>query len=258
VTGRALTTAPGALIEVATWRPVEVVDVDGWQAGFAGGFTSRANSVVPAAEPADLDEAIERVEALYRDRGLPARFRICAAARPDRLEEHLEERGYAAVATTLVLARELADLPAPPDMTGVSFDLSCDPDDRWLAGWLDVKAAGRAVDAGLARAVVSGSPASYVTARDTAGVVGVIRAAAAESWVGLSCLMVAPRARRRGLGRALTVAALEAAAAAGAQRAFLQVEVGNSPARSLYERMGFAPAETYHYRERATSGAQSR
>lgn len=249
MTAPALVTAPGVAVEVATWRPVEVVDVGGWQVGFAGGFTRRANSAVPTAEPADVDAAIARVEALYGERDLPARFRVCSAARPAELDRRLAARGYRAAASTHVLVRELAQLPGTTTADAVAVEVATEPDDAWLSGWLGVKAAGSAVDPDLARAVVGGSAATYVTARDAAGVVGVIRAAAAGPWVGLSCLMVAPRARRRGLGRALTRVALDAASGAGAERAFLQVEAGNPGAAALYEGMGFRHAETYHYRE---------
>jgi ribosomal protein S18 acetylase RimI-like enzyme len=138
---------------------------------------------------------------------------------------------------------------AVPDGTRVV--VAHQPDDAWLGGWLDVKAAGNAVDAGLARAVVAGSPALYLTASDDAGVTGVVRGALAGGWVGLSCLMVAPRARRRGLAHLLSARALEEAAARGAGRAFLQVEATNAPARALYERLGFVVVDAYHYRERA-------
>lgn len=246
----ALAAAPGAAVEVATWRPVEVVEVDGWQVGFAGGFTRRANSAVPVAEPDDVETAIARVEALYGERDLPARFRVCSAARPSELDHRLAARGYRAAANTHVLVRDLTQLPGATTPVATSVEVAAEPDDAWLSGWLGVKAAGTAVDPDLARAVVGGSSATYVTATDAAGVVGVIRAAAAGTWVGLSCLMVAPRARRRGLGRALTVVALDAASGAGAERAFLQVEAGNRGAAALYEDMGFQHAETYHYRER--------
>lgn len=253
--------APGAAEEVATWRPIEEVDVDGWRAGFSGGFTRRANSVLPAGRPTDVDAAVERVEAAYRSRGLPPRFRVCAASRPEVLDERLAARGYRAVATTQVLVRALeaadarsaGDPATPPtparELPFTTILVADEPDDAWLSGWLDVKAAGGGVDRGLARAVVSGSRSAYLTAVDPAGVVGVVRAARADGWVGLSCLMVAPRARRRGVGRALTVAALDDAAAGGVRWAFLQVEDANAAARALYEGMGFRHAETYRYRE---------
>jgi ribosomal protein S18 acetylase RimI-like enzyme len=81
-------------------------------------------------------------------------------------------------------------------------------------------------------------------------VVGVVRAAFAEDWVAVSCLVVVPGARRRGLGRYLTLRALDEAARRGARRVFLQVEAENTAAGSLYGGLGFQPAERYVYRER--------
>ncbi len=53
-------------------------------------------------------------------------------------------------------------------------------------------------------------------------------------------LAVVPAARRRGRGAALLAAALEAMAAAGARRAFLEVAADNAAAIALYEGGGFA------------------
>lgn len=254
-------TAPGARVEVATWRPAEVLELDGWSLGLSAGFTRRANSVVPWRSPASVAVALDTVEAEYADRGLPAIVRIDADAQPAGLDARLAARGYARVATTRVL---VTDLPTPPPDAvegapgalgepGTAVTCAQDPDEDWLAGWLDVKAPGRPVDRAVARRVLTGSPAVYLTARDAEGVAGVVRAAFAEEWAGLSCLMVAPRARRRGLARALSDAALREAGRRGAARAFLQVEADNAPAVALYERLGFVVADEYHYRERGAA-----
>lgn len=244
--------APGAAVEVATWRPLAVVDVEGWQVGLSGGFTRRANSAVPWAEPAEPDAAVDRVEQIYRAHGLAPRFRVCGATRPACLDARLEARGYRRVAATDVMVRALPVAASGGSVTrpvaGAMVTVADAPDADWLAGWLGVKATAP-VDDATARAVVTGSPARYLTARDDDGVVGVVRGALAGDWVGLSSLMVAPRARRRGLATALTLAALAAAVDAGARRAFLQVEAENGGARALYGGLGFARAESYHYRE---------
>ncbi len=52
-------------------------------------------------------------------------------------------------------------------------------------------------------------------------------------------LAVAPEARRRGMGRALLRAALDAAEAAGAEAIFLEVAADNQPALALYAGEGF-------------------
>lgn len=253
--------APGVVVEAATWRPVRTRDVDGWRVGLSGGFTRRANSALPLTSPPDLGATLSRVERLYADAGQPAVVRVCAAA-PAGLADVLADRGYRERAVTDVLVRDLAadpvaadpvgPAPGPSGADGVAVTVADRPDDAWLAAWLGVKATGATVDAATARAVVTGSPARYLTATDADGATaGVLRAALADGWVGLSCLVVVPAARRRGLGRLLTRAGLRAAAAdRGAHRAFLQVETSNSGAAALYAAEGFRAAERYAYWER--------
>jgi ribosomal protein S18 acetylase RimI-like enzyme len=307
--------APGALVEAATWVPARSRVVDGWRVGISGGFTRRANSVLPIGAPvgaapdavgaAALEDAVARTSAVLVEAGLPPVFRICTGS-PAGLDAVLDGLGFAVAATTDVLVRDLGapdvgagslagtrDVGAQPHTVGTDDDgerarphasgapgpgtpdlgpqpqqipggppaapahlrvgIADAPDEAWLDGWLAVKAASGGVDRETARAVVTGSRALYLTAVDVSArerVVGVLRAALAEDWVGLSCLMVAPDARRRGIGRLLTERALAAAAERGARRAFLQVEVENAGAATLYAQQGFRPAERYHYRER--------
>ncbi|KRD41185.1 GCN5 family acetyltransferase [Cellulomonas sp. Root930] len=254
--------APGALVESATWPPARVVDVDGWRVGLSGGLTRRANSVLPLGAPADVTATLDRVEELYAQEGQPSIVRVCRAS-PRGLDDLLALRDYEVMSRTDVLVRELDGIETPHGTvrTGagpVRIAVADRPDDEWLTAWSGSKArlhaTGAAAEADetslrLARAVLGGAPAIYLTATDPTGLAGVIRAAFAEEWVALSCLVVAPRARRNGLGRALTLRALDEAAQRGARRAFLQVEAENSAAGSLYSSLGFQPAERYVYRE---------
>lgn len=68
----------------------------------------------------------------------------------------------------------------------------------------------------------------------------MLRVAADEAEI--LTLAVRPEARRRGVGRALLAAAMEAAAAAGARRMLLEVAEGNAAARALYAAAGFVQA----------------
>ncbi|WP_456844363.1 GNAT family N-acetyltransferase [Cellulomonas sp. P5_C6] len=249
--------APGALVESATWPPARVVDVDGWRVGLSGGLTRRANSVLPLGSPPDLGAALDRVEALYAEAGQPSIVRVCRAATP-ALDDLLESRGYATVARTDVLVREIDESGRPPARRpdGVRMSVADTPDEPWLRAWSASKSRLGDPDDGddaaavrLARTVLVGSPAIYLTATDPTGPVGVIRAAFAEDWVALSCLVVHPVARRRGLGMALTLRALDEGAQRGARRAFLQVEADNTAAAALYTGLGFQPAERYVYRQ---------
>ncbi|MHB1490439.1 MAG: GNAT family N-acetyltransferase, partial [Cellulomonas sp.] len=277
--------APGVRVEVSTWRPVEVRDVDGWRVGLSGGFTRRANSAVPAHGPdvreIPLEITLDAVEECYREAGYSSVVRVRRSSGDGALDDVLAARGYTVASRTWVMVLDLpttvvavrpdaetsdsaatddadvdaGDVPVARGRTdAVSPDLrvtlAAEPDAEWLACWLAVKTGAVEPDAAVARAVVTASPALYLAARDQDGVVGVLRAAWADDWVGLSCLAVSTRARGHGLARTLTAVALETATGRGARHAFLQVEDENSGARRLYESLGFVPAERYHYRER--------
>ena len=232
------------------WPPLEAHDVDGWQVGLSGGFTRRANSVLALSEPRDVPAAVTEVEHLYKAVRQPAIFRVCAQTEPEDLDAVLAGRGYREVAPTLVLVRDDLDGEAASfESEGLACTVNEVPDEDWLARWLDVKTSAP-VDHGRASTLLTGARALYLSARGESGTVGVVRAALVDDWVGLSCLAVAARARRRGIGRALTRAALAEAAARGARRAFLQVEESNEAAVEMYTRLGFTPAERYHYRQR--------
>jgi [ribosomal protein S18]-alanine N-acetyltransferase len=74
---------------------------------------------------------------------------------------------------------------------------------------------------------------------DPAGVL-ICRTVAGEAEI--LTVGVAPWARRRGVGRALMVAAIGVAREAGAAQMFLEVDVDNASAVALYERLGFQRA----------------
>ena len=236
------TTAPGALVEAATWPAPRVVDVEGWRVGLSGGVTRRAGSTLPLGDVADLGAAVDRVERCYAQDGAPATFRVGDPGNPAGLTAELERRGYRRAAVTAVLVRDLTDVPPGPRPDRLHVE--DEPAEPWLDVWLGGKGGHRDVS----RAIVAAAPARYLTATDEAGErVGVIRVAFAEDWAALSCLQVVPAARRRGLGRALTLAATDEAVTAGARRAFLQVEQDNAGAARLYEGLGFTSAHRYAY-----------
>ena len=238
--------------------------MDGWRVGLSGGLTRRANSVLPLGTPPDVTATLDRVEELYAAQGQPSIVRVCRAS-PRGLDDLLALRDYEVMSRTDVLVRELDGLE--PRHRGRPHRRRAgagrrSPTDRATSGSRPgparrpgctprARRRRRTTRASrLARSVLGGAPAVYLTATDATGLVGVIRAAFAEEWVALSCLVVAHAARRHGLGRFLTERALDEGAQRGARRAFLQVEAENAAAGALYTGLGFQPAERYVYRER--------
>jgi ribosomal-protein-alanine N-acetyltransferase len=64
-------------------------------------------------------------------------------------------------------------------------------------------------------------------------------------------IAVAPRGRRQGTGRALLTELMTRARLSGVEAMFLEVRASNTPARALYESLGFARVGTRrdYYRE---------
>ena len=87
---------------------------------------------------------------------------------------------------------------------------------------------------------INGSNNFAPAARDQHGVVcGVAAFQLIADVADLNRVVVDPRHRGKGVGRALVEAGLAWAAAHGAERMLLEVEWANQPALALYRRLGF-------------------
>ena len=228
------------------WPALEEVDVEGWVARFADGVTQRANSVSPVGEPADVRGAVERVERLYRERGLPTVFQVGPVVRPAGLDLLLEQRGYVLGSPTEVWTVDVATVNERVPLT-TDVHVADEPDDEWIDLWWRVDGRGDEQALAVARKILAGGPARYATVRDGQGVAAVGRLAVVGDWGGLYCVAVRPDARRKGLGFAVLRGVLDQSPVA---RCWLQVRTDNLAARKLYARAGFVPGARYHYRTR--------
>lgn len=255
--GRVVPPAPAQTIEPAElerigtlgWRPLEQEPLGDWLLRASAGVTGRGNSALAAADPGrPLDEAIATVEAWYDARGLPAQVQLADRVAPAGLAERLDDLGWATSPATHVMTAELAPVlrSAGPSHAEVRLDETLD--DAWLAAWR-VDAPGLDVDA--ARALMTNhDQVVFASIREGDRCLAIARVAVDGRWAGLFCVEVAADARRRGLGRAVNIAALRWAVAHGARRVYLQTSSDNTPAIVLYESMGFTVHHNYVYRSR--------
>ena len=191
----------------------------GWFLRAGGGVTSRANSAVPlqmSAQIADLPAVVD----WYRERGLPPWLAL-----PERL---LPIRSPG-VKQTRVMVCPLASAPSwSPGVT-----LTSQPDAAWLAGYE------RQVPVDVLTAVVDGELTFASLAGHAVGRGAVTAAPDGTRWLGLSSVRVTVGSRRQGHARTLCDALISWGAAAGATRAYVQVEADNDAAIRLYTSMGF-------------------
>lgn len=229
------------------WRALETAKLGDWLLRASGGFTGRANSALVLGDPAvSVNEAVATVEGWYAERGLPARFQLPEPGATEGVRELLDSRGYDWSPPVHVMTAELshvlraADVRARPG--GAQIDDA--PDDAWLAAY---RQDGGTLPA-VARDVLGRHPrVGFASLRDESRVVAVARAAVDGRWAGLSAVEVAPYQRRRGFATQVSAAALRWAGSHGARQIYLQVEIRNTPAVTLYRALGFGVHHDYRY-----------
>ncbi|XKK63216.1 GNAT family N-acetyltransferase [Streptomyces sp. ARC32] len=255
-----------ARVAARAWRPVGSERLGGWELRAAGGFTRRANSVLPLGDPGlPLDEALTAVRRWYGERGLPAYVQTATGAEgtQELLCAELERRGWVREVTAEVWTGGLA--PVADLAEGAGVVLSREADEAWLARYR------RKGVSDVALRVLGSGPSVWFATVPGAGTTGTTDAADAADatdapaaigrcvvdgrWASFAAVEVDPARRRRGLATAVMAALARRALDEGASAAWLQVETDNAAARALYARMGFTVHHAYHhYREPGDAG----
>lgn len=233
------------------WPAEAKTELDGWVVRRNRGVTKRANSVLPASAPFDLERALDYVENLYQAHGITPCFHVSPAVQPTDLDERLAARGYLVNTPTLVMCAKAADILERLPEVAAGVNISSMPDDDWMDAWWRIDGHGGADEQLTAREILSRGRALYATIPADGPVKAIGRLALVDDWAGLYCLAVDEQYRRQGLALAVIRALLQKATTLGVQRIFLQVVAANEPARALYDRLGFRTVSQYHYRVKA-------
>ncbi|MFI9175120.1 GNAT family N-acetyltransferase [Streptomyces lincolnensis] len=251
--GPAASYAELAPVASRAWRPVESERLGEWELRAAGGFTRRANSVLPLGDPGlPLDEALTVVRRWYGDRGLPARVQTATGAEgtQELLCAELERREWVREVTAELWTGGLAPVADRAEATGVV--LSREADEAWLARYQR-----KGVSEVALRVLGSGPSVWFATVPSEAGgaPAAIGRCVVDGRWAGFAAVEVDPSLRRQGLASRVMAALALRALDEGASAAWLQVEADNEGARALYAGMGFTAHHAYHhYREPVVSG----
>jgi GNAT superfamily N-acetyltransferase len=229
------------------WPALEDVLLDGWLLRFSRGYTKRANSVnllYPSA--LQLEDHIQRCEELYRARQQPCIFRLTSITAPGGLDQVLADRGYRVVDPSLVLALDLDGATAFPS---VSHGMKEEPLDNWLDLYCRFEGSTRDQQF-IHETMLQRIPGTRLLASfsERTEVVATGLGVLDRDCFGLFDLVTAPTCRKRGYGAALVMAMLSWAWERGSEHAYLQVVETNTPARCLYEKLGFRELYRYWYR----------
>jgi len=239
-------------ITVEGLAPLELGELGGWLLRAAGGFTGRANSVLPLGDPGvSLSEAVDYCESWYDQRGLVPQFVLFGpagfAVHDDPLGRDLLARGYLPFKRSAVLTAPTSALPPElPHPSGAQVRLERTASPRWWQAWAAQE--GHDTVPASARAVMTGSRDQLFARLEVDGaVIGLARIVFAKGWAGVFALHVAPEHRRGGVAVQLMGALGDASRSRGIRSVYLQVLKANAPARGLYERLGFRTHHEYGY-----------
>ncbi|MFI1099003.1 GNAT family N-acetyltransferase [Streptomyces melanogenes] len=245
--GPAATFRELALVSARAWQPVESEALGGWTLRAAGGFTRRANSVLPLGDPGmPLTEALAYARAWYSARGLPTYVQTSTGAEgtQESLCVDLEKFGWIREVSAQLRIAALApigDLDADVSRVGLSRSVSS----AWLGRYQRTGTPGPHV-----RKVLESGPSTWFAtvpgeADEAPAAIG--RCVVDGRWAGFMAVEVDPARRREGLATAVMTALARQALSEGASAAWLQVEADNEGARALYDAQGFATHHTYHH-----------
>jgi ribosomal protein S18 acetylase RimI-like enzyme len=205
---------------------------------------ARVNSASAARfSPATADARIDDVVDWFAQRQVPFVWRLGPSDEPADLGDRLLARGFALDPDELPgMAAPLADLPAIELPAGATIERVRDT--GAFRAWLDTMVAGFGMPPEIGDSYMAFASLGFgddlptrpllawVDGRPVATALGVL----AGDGVVIVNVATVPEERGRGIGRAVTLAAMHAGAAAGAAIAVLQsTEMGHG----VYRRLGF-------------------
>ncbi len=227
------------------WPALETDTTAGWVQRFSAGYTKRANSINALESNIEFNQSLKiMLETPYRARGLPPIWRLTSLAPPE-VDAALAAAGYRRIDESLVQrsaldGRFVQDLEVRIDST---------PSAAWLAGFAELSPVAPVHRETMVRMLRSiAAPVGFARVEDDGEPVAFALGVVDGDHVGLFDVLVAPRARRRGLARRLTESVCAWGHAHGARFAYLQVVATNQAALPLYAALGFETVYSYGYR----------
>ena len=233
---------------VLSWPALETQIIDGWMARFSSGGSVRANTVSALHyDGRDVEASIAKATTFYRDRGGPARFTLTEVDAPQNLDAILAGQGWLRHGDHVTMAKTLG---AEPDDGGPSVEIEIHdaPTDEWMAVYLSGLSDSRRA---VAPRIVAGvpTPRAFLSLRRNGTVIASGLTVHEGDLASVQCMATLPEARRTGAARAILGTIERIARGRQCRILYLQTDLSNLAATSLYGSVGFQEAGRYHVRE---------
>lgn len=227
---------------VLAWPALNTAVIDGWLWRSSGGGSQRANSVSTIDfHGADLEAAVIEAESRYRALGMPARFQTFDETSPPGLADLLRRRGYRQSDPTTTMFKRI-------ERTGAVSDVEVS-DHAWPA-WRDVYLGevteNRRATNGLILDRIP-APRAFFGCHRAGEIVATALCVVSFSCAVIECVTTRADARRQGAALSVLTALEQWAAQQAVDWIGLQVVTGNTPAVTLYERLGFVAGATNNF-----------
>jgi ribosomal protein S18 acetylase RimI-like enzyme len=212
-------------------------------------ITKRANSVYTNGAFPEHEEWLSVVEAFYRTQSLSPCFCISEAS-PIELEGILDSRGYRKIFECYAMiasCRKVLERTQESDQ--FIYEFAGEASDEWINDFMRLEGYSPDRYQGyhhIFSAITS--PKAFVSLYDRGILIALGTAAVERGWAGLSNIVVDAEHRSKGAATALLRSLANWSLSHEADQFYLQVLKDNTPALSLYHKLGFTPLFEYHYR----------
>lgn len=211
--------------------------------------TKRANSVYTSGSFPEYREWMDVVEDFYNRRLLLPCFHISEAS-PAELDGILHSRGYRKVfecCTMVALCSEVMARSAETDQFTSEF--AVEASSEWIYDFMRLEDYSPDRYEGYVHIFSAIGPKKvFVSLREQGNLIALGTVVVERGWAGLSNIVVGAQHRGKGAATALLRSLVDWSLCNGAEQLYLQVLKDNSPALSLYQKLGFSPLSEHHYR----------
>lgn len=234
----------------ASWPAEEVHKDSAWLIRLSSKLPYKRTNSINCLSHEDGEDAAKRLlnaQSIFKSADVQPTLRTTPLTPPALLAATSGPNWTAPFSESIVMTARLSN--SKPQSSPIGFQSFDQPAPEWIEDYLALT-----MDKTKDRATITRTlneiekPVRFIRAKQKDVCIGVAVSVVQSNLVGLFGLAVCKSARRQGLGRALSNAALVWGASQGATTAWLQVEADNTPARKLYDSLGFTERYRYAYR----------